>query len=65
MGWKGVKLTNTDSWFDWWDKSDPYLRFIKVRADNTHLEAQRTEVIMNDLNPQWKKIEIPINRLIR
>jgi len=37
MKWKGVKLMNTDSFFDFWDKSDPYLKFIKIRSDNTFI----------------------------
>ena len=35
MRWKGVKVANVDSHFDFVDKSDPYLKFIKVRQDNT------------------------------
>jgi hypothetical protein len=35
MKWKAKNLMNTDSWFDFWDKSDPYLKFMKIRADNT------------------------------
>ena len=26
---------NTDSYFDFWDKSDPYLKFLKIRDDNS------------------------------
>ena len=37
MKWKARKLMNTDSWFDWWDKSDPYLKFLKIRSDNTFI----------------------------
>ncbi len=28
-------MMNTDSVFDFWDKSDPYLKFMKYRDDNT------------------------------
>jgi hypothetical protein len=42
MKFKGVKLMNTDSIFDFWDKSDPYLKFLKVRDDNTYIEVART-----------------------
>ncbi len=28
---------NTDSFFDFWDKSDPYLKFLKLREDNTYI----------------------------
>lgn len=30
-------MMNTDSVFDFWDKSDPYLKFIKYRDDNTFI----------------------------
>lgn len=32
MKWIGSKLMNTDGWFD---KSDPFLRFNRIREDNT------------------------------
>lgn len=35
MKWRAQKLMNTDSYFDFWDKSDPYLKFMKIRGDNT------------------------------
>ena len=64
MRWNAIKLTNTDSFFDFWDKSDPYLKFLKIRDDNSYIEIQRTEVIQNNLNPAWKVIEICAARLI-
>jgi len=33
MKWQGIKLMNTDGWFD---KSDPFLRFNRIREDNTY-----------------------------
>lgn len=35
MKWKGRKIANVDSAFDFWDKSDPFLKFMKLRSDNT------------------------------
>ena len=35
MSWKAAKLTNTDSWFNFWKKSDPYLRIFIKRSDNS------------------------------
>jgi hypothetical protein len=64
MKWKSRKLMNTDSWFDFWDKSDPYLKFLKVRSDNSFIEAARTEVVMDSLNPDWKIIEVNLGKLI-
>lgn len=42
MKWKAKKLMNTDSFFDFWDKSDPYLRILKIRNDNSLIEVHRT-----------------------
>ena len=56
---------NTDSWFDFWDKSDPYLKFLKIRQDNTLVEAGRTPIIKCDLNPNWPPIDLSKGRLIR
>lgn len=42
MRWSAKKLMNTDSFFDFWDKSDPFLKFLKIRDDNTYIEVQRT-----------------------
>lgn len=64
MKWKSRKLMNTDSWFDFWDKSDPYLKFLKVRSDNSLIEAARTEVVMDSLNPDWKVIEVSLGKLL-
>lgn len=49
MKWRGKKLMNTDSFFDFWDKSDPYLKFLKIRTDNSFIESGRTEVVNNNL----------------
>jgi hypothetical protein len=65
MKWRASKLTNTDSWFDWWDKSDPYLKFLKIRQDNTLIEAGRTTVIMDNLNPSWPMLELSLGKLLR
>lgn len=35
MSWRGIKIKNMDSHFDCLDKSDPYLKFMKLRGDNT------------------------------
>lgn len=56
---------NTDSWFDWWDKSDPYLKFLKIRKDNTLIDVGRTNVIMDNLNPSWQLIEISLSKLLK
>lgn len=37
MKWRGKKIANVDSFFDFIDKSDPYLKFLKIRGDNTYI----------------------------
>lgn len=64
MKWKARKLMNTDSWFDFWDKSDPYLKFMKIRSDNSYIEAMRTEVVMDNLNPSWRPVDINLAKLV-
>lgn len=50
--------------FDFWDKSDPYLKFLRLRSDNTFVEVARTEYIVDNLSPSWKPISIPLSRLV-
>ena len=64
MDWKGGKIANVDSHFDFWDKSDPYLKFIKIREDNTLIEVGRTEVLFDNQSPNWKPISFPASRLL-
>ena len=64
MGWKAHKLANMDSHFDFWDKSDPYLKFMKLRGDNSFVEVARTEVVMDNQSPVWKPLSISLGRLI-
>lgn len=33
---------NTDSFFDFWDKSDPFLKILKIREDNSYIPAFQT-----------------------
>jgi hypothetical protein len=57
MTWRASeKLYNTDSFFDFWDKSDPYIKCLKIRDDNSLIEVCRSEVIQNNLNPAWRPI---------
>ena len=54
---------NTDSYFDFWDKSDPYLKVLKIREDNSLLPVHKTEWIKDNLNPTWKPVIIQCDRL--
>jgi len=58
--WQGIKLMNTDGWFD---KSDPFLRFFKIRAGGDLLQVHETEHIMDNLNPIWKLFQIVDTKL--
>lgn len=51
---------NTDGWFD---KSDPFLRFKRVREDNTNILVHETERVIDNLNPVWKGVELPLSKL--
>lgn len=37
MKWKGGEIANVDSHVRFWDKSDPYLKFLRIRKDNTFI----------------------------
>ena len=54
--WGAVKLLNLDGYGD---KSDPFLRFIKVKEGGDSFQVYDTEVIKDNLNPVWKPFEIP------
>ena len=56
MKFRGIKLMNTDSIFDFWDKSDPYLKFTKKRDDGSYIEVARTDKILDNLNPNWNPV---------
>uniref|UniRef100_A0A8C5DWQ4 Copine-1-like n=1 Tax=Gouania willdenowi TaxID=441366 RepID=A0A8C5DWQ4_GOUWI len=45
---------------DTFGKSDPFLEFFKQSADGKWLLVYRTEVVMNNLNPSWKKFNLLI-----
>ncbi len=50
MKWRGNKIANVDGFFG---KSDPYLKILKVRGDNSTFEAHRTETKNNSDQPDW------------
>lgn len=64
MKWKGGEIANVDSHIRFWDKSDPYLKFLRVRKDDTFIEVGRTEVIMDNPEPDWKPVTLPAEKLI-
>ena len=57
---KAKGLTNLDGMFG---KSDPFLRMSRFREIGTPLPMFRSEVVMNNLNPTWKKIQVSLSAL--
>lgn len=55
--WKGTKLVNKDSFFD---KSDPYIIASRQNEDGTVTKVWQSELIENNLNPQFEKLRIPV-----
>jgi hypothetical protein len=58
--WAGVKLKNVDGLFD---KSDPYLKFMRQSENGDLFLAHQTKHIMDNLNPIWDAFEIPAQKL--
>lgn len=58
--WKGQKLANTDGFFD---KSDPFLRFKRIKNDTTSILVYETEIVKDNLNPLWKACELSLAKL--
>ncbi|GAB9476148.1 Copine [Globisporangium polare] len=57
----GSGLANMDGLFS---KSDPYLTISRLREDNTTwTQVHKTEVIDNNLNPNWRAFELPMQQL--
>jgi Ca2+-dependent lipid-binding protein len=57
---KAKGLTNLDGMFG---KSDPFLRMSRSREIGAPLPMFRSEVVMNNLNPTWKKITVSLSAL--
>ena len=48
---------------DWFGSSDPFLVFSRVKRDGSRTEVHTTEVIKDNLNPQFKPIVISYSEL--
>ena len=57
----GINLRNTDGVFG---LSDPFLK-LKRACDDILLVVHKTEVINDNLNPQWKPFDICLHRLCK
>jgi hypothetical protein len=66
MKWR-ARIPNSSSWFSlwWWNRSNSYLKFIKIRQDNSFIEIFRTDTIKNSFNPDWTHTDIAIGKLVR
>ncbi|DBA04620.1 TPA: hypothetical protein N0F65_012203 [Lagenidium giganteum] len=53
-------LANMDGFFS---KSDPFLVISRKRDDGSWVTVFKSETIDNNLNPQWKPFEIPVQKL--
>lgn len=51
----GRKLANLDGWFG---KSDPFFLIHKGREDGSWLTVAKSEIIDNNLNPNWKPMKV-------
>merc|ERR1712146_566375 len=56
----GHKLKNTDGWFA---KSDPFIVIRKSREDGQWVQCWKSEVIKNNLNPQWQFANISVQSI--
>ncbi len=65
MQWKAYNLMNVegDDGEGDWDKSDPYLAFYKKEVDDEYERVYRTEFILDNLNPTWRKFWIRASTL--
>ncbi len=61
---QGHKLFNTDSKFDFINKSDPFFRLLKVGLDGSTAQCYESEVIRNTLEPKWKTVAMPLPSLV-
>jgi len=59
LSFKAYKLDNKD----FMGKSDPYLEFSRQVTDGSWQVVYKTEVVKNNLNPQWRPISIKAQKL--
>ncbi|GFS16625.1 copine-3 [Elysia marginata] len=59
MKFGAKKLDNKD----FMGKSDPFLEISRVQSDGTWQVVHRTEVVKNDLSPEWRPFTLPIHSL--
>ncbi|GMF44707.1 unnamed protein product [Phytophthora fragariaefolia] len=61
LRFSAAALANMDGMFS---KSDPFLAISRLREDGSSwTQVYRTETIDNNLNPNWKRFELPLQQL--
>jgi hypothetical protein len=53
-------LTNKDGFFG---KSDPFFSINRSREDGTWLPVMKSPVVMDNLNPHWAQVQIPVQEV--
>lgn len=49
---------------DFWSKSDPYLVLSRLsKSGEKFIKVRKTEIIKNNLNPEWKILYLPLMEL--
>ncbi|XP_039250053.2 copine-9-like isoform X1 [Styela clava] len=59
MKWEGKKLDRKD----FFGLSDPFMVFSRCNNDGSFTVCHKTEVIKNNLNPEWEEFEISVGTL--
>nr|XP_039250051.1 copine-8-like [Styela clava] len=59
MKWEGRKLDRKDVF----GSSDPFMVFSRCNEDGSFTVCHKTEVIKNNLNPEWEEFEISVGTL--
>ncbi|POM78195.1 Copine [Phytophthora palmivora] len=61
LRFSATALANMDGMFS---KSDPFLVISRLREDGSSwIQVHKTETIDNNLNPNWRRFELPLQRL--
>ncbi|GMF29639.1 unnamed protein product [Phytophthora lilii] len=60
LRFSATALANMDGMFS---KSDPFLVISRLREDGSWTQVHRTETIDNNLNPNWRRFELPLQQL--
>jgi len=48
---------------DFFGSSDPYITILRLQGDGSRMKVWQSTTIMNDLNPVWEPVDIPVQRI--